>query len=132
MHMVQTRIFTRLRFSCFARESYIKNKLNKFILFIKNGCFCFTADVDECSTGQANCGQTCINTDGGYKCDCQTGYSLNNDGTCSGDMLSYDDELCLLRSGLIMLIIDLIIIVIIIIIGFAFVRTQSCFTSPLR
>jgi len=40
-------------------------------------------DVDECSTGKANCGQTCINTDGGYKCDCQAGYSVNNDGTCS-------------------------------------------------
>ena len=69
------------------------NSLNHSFSILINGLFGLIADVDECSTGQANCAQTCINTDGGYKCDCQAGYSVNNDGTCSGDMLSSIDEL---------------------------------------
>ena len=60
---------------------------------LTNGLSGLTADVDECTTGNANCAQTCTNTDGGYKCDCQAGYSVNNDGTCSGDRLSSVDEL---------------------------------------
>ena len=37
--------------------------------------FCF-ADIDECANSTDNCtnGATCVNTYGGYMCDCQTGY----------------------------------------------------------
>ena len=44
----------------------------------------FAADIDECSAdGVAGCDQTCMNTDGGYRCDCGTLYTLNANGrTC--------------------------------------------------
>ena len=40
-----------------------------------NVFFCF-ADIDECANTTDNCtnGATCVNTIGGYMCDCQTGY----------------------------------------------------------
>ncbi|UYV63503.1 FBN1 [Cordylochernes scorpioides] len=34
------------------------------------------ADIDECSTGQNHCQQTCVNTPGSYKCSCSTGFNL--------------------------------------------------------
>ena len=45
------------------------------------GC---SADVDECSLGTHNCAAnaTCTNTDGGYKCTCNAGFS-GNGKTCS-------------------------------------------------
>ena len=47
------------------------------------------ADVDECASADLNeCGTvgvTCVNTDPGYNCSCNTGYTPNDDGlTCSG------------------------------------------------
>ena len=44
----------------------------------------FCADVDECA-GTHGCQQVCINTDGGFRCDCDSGFELNSDNnTCSG------------------------------------------------
>ena len=41
-------------------------------------------DVDECSDDKMNtCDQVCVNTDGGYKCECEQGFELQ-EGTCSG------------------------------------------------
>ena len=32
-----------------------------------------------------NCQQVCVNTDGGFRCECDQGYQVNDDGiTCSG------------------------------------------------
>ena len=42
-------------------------------------------DINECSVGNGGCQQACVNTNGSYYCDCQSGYSLNADNaTCSG------------------------------------------------
>ena len=39
--------------------------------------FLFPLDVDECSTGNNSChvNASCTNTDGGYECDCISGFS---------------------------------------------------------
>ena len=43
-------------------------------------------DINECATNTSNCSQTCINSIGGYSCDCYHGYSLNADKAgCDGN-----------------------------------------------
>ena len=37
------------------------------------------ADVDVCSSGQHDCEQLCINTEGGYQCGCEPHYELQPD-----------------------------------------------------
>ena len=42
-------------------------------------------DIDECEAGLHECQQLCVNTAGGFRCDCNPGYELGDDGsTCSG------------------------------------------------
>lgn len=36
-------------------------------------------DVDECSTTNGGCAQTCVNTDGSHYCTCNEGFELNAD-----------------------------------------------------
>ncbi|KAK3088019.1 hypothetical protein FSP39_013547 [Pinctada imbricata] len=44
-------------------------------------------DVDECSTGFHQCSQICENVEGTYNCDCEFGYSLEEDRqTCTQDV----------------------------------------------
>ncbi|RVE48740.1 hypothetical protein evm_006634 [Chilo suppressalis] len=42
------------------------------------------ADIDECATGEANCGplQICTNLPGGYTCSCPSGHRLSGDHEC--------------------------------------------------
>jgi hypothetical protein len=43
-------------------------------------------EINECQERSALCEQICINTNGSYDCQCNDGYTLNNDGlTCSGE-----------------------------------------------
>ena len=44
------------------------------------------ADIDECKLGTSRCQQICINTNGSYNCDCQSGFQLNttDNYTCIG------------------------------------------------
>ena len=47
-----------------------------------------TVDVDECHTSAINsrvCEQVCINTPGGYLCDCRNGFVLEGDSNCTGE-----------------------------------------------
>lgn len=45
------------------------------------------SEIDECATGTHGCEQICINTMGGYKCDCKLGYELHSDGKkCEGQL----------------------------------------------
>ena len=42
-------------------------------------------EINECSLGTHNCQQQCVNENGGFRCECFDGYSLNADQrTCSG------------------------------------------------
>ena len=42
-------------------------------------------DIDECNNNNGGCSHTCFNTPGSFFCDCNDGYSLdNNEMTCSG------------------------------------------------
>ena len=45
-------------------------------------------DIDECSTGNANCAEqaSCMDTDGSFMCICNTGYT-GNGITCKGELL---------------------------------------------
>ena len=41
-------------------------------------------DIDECKEDTSDCEQECMNTEGGYKCSCVGGYTLNDDNaTCT-------------------------------------------------
>ena len=43
------------------------------------------ADIDECALGISGCEQVCHNYDGGYSCECYSGYVLDSDQhNCSG------------------------------------------------
>lgn len=46
-------------------------------------------DVDECAEGGERCAPgVCINTDGGFACDCDAGYEPSEDGrACIGMIL---------------------------------------------
>ena len=42
-------------------------------------------DIDECTEKANNCSDICLNTVGGYTCQCQSGYTLDSDNdTCIG------------------------------------------------
>ena len=44
------------------------------------------SDVNECTLNTDGCQQRCVNTPGSFRCECNSGYSLNSDGrTCSGE-----------------------------------------------
>ena len=44
-------------------------------------------DIDECEAGLHECQQLCVNTVGGFRCECNSGYELDDDGsTCSGKL----------------------------------------------
>ena len=43
-------------------------------------------DIDECETDNGGCAHSCINEAGGYICQCDDGYILEDDGqTCTAD-----------------------------------------------
>ena len=47
-------------------------------------------EINECTLNADDCQQVCVNTEGGFQCECFEGYMLNDDQkNCSG--LSYDD-----------------------------------------
>ena len=47
--------------------------------------FYYFIDVDECTEGTSGCEQICSNTVGSFFCSCQSGYTLDADGTnCNG------------------------------------------------
>ncbi|CAL1534071.1 unnamed protein product [Lymnaea stagnalis] len=59
-----------------------------FIKFVSNSAIqsrgffiSFVQDIDECNNDIHKCDQVCINTLGGYKCDCYFGFKLKSDGT---------------------------------------------------
>ncbi|EDV29249.1 uncharacterized protein TRIADDRAFT_51362 [Trichoplax adhaerens] len=60
-----------------------------------DGILC--SDFDECASSATNsCQQVCVNTIGGYTCDCQSGYQLNADGkTClDADECFKNSQIC--------------------------------------
>ncbi len=42
-------------------------------------CYVYYADINECLGKTHGCEETCINYDGGYRCECQIGLTLDND-----------------------------------------------------
>uniref|UniRef100_T1L6A2 CUB domain-containing protein n=1 Tax=Tetranychus urticae TaxID=32264 RepID=T1L6A2_TETUR len=40
----------------------------------------FIKEFDECSSGNHGCDHICVNTLGGYRCECRIGYELHSDG----------------------------------------------------
>lgn len=42
-------------------------------------------DVNECLIDLNRCQQVCMNTDGSFRCECESGFRLNSDqNTCAG------------------------------------------------
>ena len=53
--------------------------------YVTPACVLSLPDVDECTLGSHNCSHTCVNTTGGFRCECLTGYGLTSDlSTCEG------------------------------------------------
>lgn len=48
------------------------------LLIVKINSF-FALDINECELNEHQCDHTCINTDGSYYCECNTGYYLDDD-----------------------------------------------------
>ena len=48
------------------------------------------ADINECDEENGGCDVICRNSVGSFECDCEAGYTLNGDGTCSGTHINYD------------------------------------------
>lgn len=40
--------------------------------------FAIIVDINECEAATADCDHICINTDGGYNCECEIGYALHD------------------------------------------------------
>ena len=59
-------------------------------LLIVVNLFPSSIDIDECTTDQNRCDQSCSNTDGSYTCSCLTSFTLDGDGfTCNGIFNAY-------------------------------------------
>lgn len=57
--------------------------LHNMGLDYKFNCYNVYADINECLSNSGGCAQTCINTDGSFRCMCDEGYTLSSDGrTC--------------------------------------------------
>lgn len=56
-------------------------------------------DIDECSgASHEQCEHECVNTPGSYQCQCEIGFLLGENGTCSGivdNIISPVIDLCL-------------------------------------
>lgn len=60
--------------------------------------FLISLDKDECATREAKCPRysTCVNTDGSYRCQCESGRILNNN-KCDGMITSLKLPACVLK-----------------------------------
>ena len=48
--------------------------------------YVFFADVNECNMTYHGCSHMCVNNQGSFRCECESGYELSADGrTCQGD-----------------------------------------------
>ena len=62
-----------------------------------------TLDINECAASvnlpSSVCQQVCVNTIGGFYCECMAGFQINSDNaTCSG-VYMYDDFMIYCKSG---------------------------------
>ena len=47
--------------------------------------FIFLLDTNECNSNNGGCNQTCVNEMGSFHCECDIGYTLDDDGLgCTG------------------------------------------------
>ena len=46
----------------------------------------YLLDLNECEDGTHNCSDICVNSDGGFECDCSPGFTLVNSTACEGMM----------------------------------------------
>ena len=55
---------------------------------IDDGDVILDSDIDECTSKLGICGNgTCRNTEGGYVCECYSGYQLGANGNCFGELI---------------------------------------------
>lgn len=65
-----------------ALESHTSKKLIRWQILLTKALIIRTSfvivDVNECESGTADCEHICINTIGGYNCDCEFGFALHD------------------------------------------------------
>jgi len=53
--------------------------------FFQKSYVTHTVDIDECAIANGGCGHFCSNYPGSYRCSCRGGYTLEEDGSCTGN-----------------------------------------------
>ena len=52
----------------------------------------FSQDIDECTNGENNCQQVCVNTEGSFMCECRMGFEPTNSTHCIGELPLHKGE----------------------------------------
>ena len=66
-----------------SRSRYFFSLLPRGISVLQTSCYSFISDTNECENSP--CTHSCINTHGGYECQCPSGYYLEDLHTCKGN-----------------------------------------------
>ena len=68
--------------------------VNGSIMHITSTHCVIIIDINECSTNNGGCAQTCTNTVGSFQCTCRSGYTLaSNSRGCNGESNNSMNEL---------------------------------------
>ena len=62
----------------------VKNNLMVIVIIESFIYYCLTSDIDECAVDNGGCDETCINTNGSYSCQCNSGLKLLSDKKSCG------------------------------------------------
>lgn len=77
------KILDIMRETRFLRLEQFLSKLNRIILTrVVHPSYwrhILPLDINECTSGVAGCSQDCINKEGGFNCNCEFGYTLDDD-----------------------------------------------------
>ena len=84
-HMTNLQYLHQVQF--LSTSPYV-NHWGKLPWIVNQVFFNISVDLDECQVVNGGCEHTCVNTYGSYYCECDDGYSLNEDKhTCTREYM---------------------------------------------